>query len=92
MLAARVEVIEARNRYDKQVPGLGARFLDELDHQAGRISANPLQFPAVLADVRRARLRRFPYGLFFRTVDEIIFVLARFHSSQDPLIWQSRIA
>jgi hypothetical protein len=91
MPAARVEVIEAREWYNKQVAGLGARFLDEVDHQAGRITANPFQFPIMLADVRRARLRRFPHGLFFRALDDAIYVLACFHPSRDPLIWQNRV-
>lgn len=70
--AARLELIAAQDWYEREAPGLGARFRAEVDHQASRIVANALQFPVVLADVRRARLRRFPYGLFFRPRDEAI--------------------
>ena len=61
--AARVELIVAQDWYEKESPGLGAQFRAEVDFQIGRIAANPLLFPFVLTDVRRARLRRFPYGL-----------------------------
>jgi hypothetical protein len=64
--AARLEAIEAQDWYEREASGLGARFAAELDHQVQRIAHNPLQFPVILADVRRARLRRFPYALFFR--------------------------
>ena len=45
----------------------------------------------MLADVRRARLRTFPYGLFFRVVDDGVFVIACFHSSRDPRVWRRRV-
>jgi len=40
--------------------GLGVAFDAEIDRQASRIADNPLQFPIVLPELRRARLRRFP--------------------------------
>ena len=67
---------------------MGAAFRAELDNAVKRLSVNPLQFPLVFADIRRALLRRFPYALFFRIVDDAVFVMAWFHSSRDPRIWQ----
>ena len=89
--AARIELIEAQDWYEQASPGLGAAFRSEADHQIGRIVENPRQFPAVLADVRRARLRRFPYGLFFRAEADRILLIACFHGSRDPLIWERRL-
>lgn len=90
MPAARREIIDARNWYNGEVNGLGARFVDELDHQIERIITGPDQFPVMEADVRRARLRHFPYGLFFRQIEQTIYVLACFHSSRNPAIWRGR--
>jgi toxin ParE1/3/4 len=90
MPAAQFEIIEAQGWYEKEATGLGPLFRAEIDRQAQRILANPLQFPLTLADIRRARLRRFPYGLFFRPFDDAIYVIACFHSSRDPAIWRSR--
>jgi toxin ParE1/3/4 len=90
MPAVRLEIIEAQRWYEKEAVGLGAHFRAEVDRQAQRIIANPLQFPLMLADIRRARLGRFPYSLFFRPLDDAIYVIACFHSSRDPAIWQSR--
>jgi plasmid stabilization system protein ParE len=91
MPAARLEMIAAQDWYERQAQGLGARFRGEVDIQVQRIAATPLQFPEIQADVRRARLRRFPYGLFFRVLPEAVYVIACFHSSRDPLVWQSRV-
>lgn len=89
--AAQQEVIEGQEWYERKAAGLGRRFRDEIDRAATRLAANPLQFPVVLADVRRVRLRKFPYGLFFRLDDDTVFVIACFHSSRDPREWHRRI-
>ena len=91
MPAARLEVIEAQDWYEKERAGLGVEFRMEIDHQVSRILEHPLHFPRMLADVHRAKLRRFPYGLFFRPLDEAIYVIACFHSSRNPIVWQSRV-
>jgi toxin ParE1/3/4 len=52
---------------------------------------NPLQFPRVFQDVRRARLHTFPYGLFYRIEPGALMVIACFHASRDPQRWQRRV-
>lgn len=88
--AARAEMLDAVDWYDSHASGLGDQFVAEVEATITRIAANPLQFPAVLREVRRVRLRRFPYALFFRADDSEIFVLACFHSNRDPKRWQGR--
>lgn len=41
--------------YEDQRPGLGMRFLSELDEVFQRIESNPKQFPQLEGEVRRAR-------------------------------------
>jgi plasmid stabilization system protein ParE len=89
--AAQADVVEAQAWYEAQAPGLGARFRAELDAAVQRLAANPEGFPVVLRDVRRARLRRFPYGLFYRAPPDALVVLACFHARRDPRRWQERI-
>lgn len=55
-----------------------------------RMTENPYQFPVVLQDVHRARLRKFPYSLFFRVETQFLVVIACFHGSRDPQRWQER--
>ena len=91
MPAARLDMIDAHDWYELKQQGLGAQFSAEVGLQIERVAANPLHFPQVRGEVRRARLRRFPYALFFRDLADGIHVIACFHSSRDPLIWQKRI-
>jgi plasmid stabilization system protein ParE len=89
--AARAEVIEAQAWYEAEAPGLGVRFRGELDQLAQRVGSDPLQFPIVYRDVRRARLRRFPYGLFFRIEPDAVLVIACLHARRNPRQWQRRV-
>ena len=91
MPAARLELIAAQDWYEREDPGLGARFRAEVEVQVQRIADHAQHYPVILADVRRARLRRFPYGLFFRPLPDAIYVIACFHPRRDPDVWQSRL-
>lgn len=82
--AARGEMTEAHAWYDAHGEGLGERFLAEADAAIERIVASPHRFPRVFQDVRRARLIRFPYGLFFRDHQDTIFILACFIPAAIP--------
>ena len=89
--AARAEVIEAQDWYEAEAIGLGRRFRAELDRIAQRMADNPREFPVVFKNVRRARLRIFPYLLFFCIEPDALWIIACFHSSRDPQHWQTRV-
>ncbi len=76
--------------YEDQQAGLGAYFLAELDLVFQRIEENPLQFPRLEGDVRRALLHRFPYGVYFITESQEVKVLAVLHLHRQPDMWKSR--
>jgi hypothetical protein len=56
---AEVEIFEAALRYEREKSGLGLRFEADLERVFTRLADNPLQFPQVEAEARRALLRRF---------------------------------
>lgn len=88
---ARTELIDAQDWYENEVPGLGRRFRTAVDAVVQRMSVNPRQFPVAYKNIRRARLRRFPYALMFVIeTDETVTVIACFHGSRDPAHWQRR--
>lgn len=90
LAVARREVTDAHAWYAARSSGLGARFLDEVDRVVGLIAANPEGFPVLHRDLRRARLRRFPYSLFYRVALDGCFVVACFHARRDPAHWEAR--
>ncbi|MBX3319798.1 MAG: type II toxin-antitoxin system RelE/ParE family toxin [Nitrospira sp.] len=76
--------------YEDQRPGLGRRFLGELDEVFHRIESNPKQFPQLEHEVRRALLHRFPYGVYFIEGPDDVAILAVLHLHREPDMWKSR--
>lgn len=87
--AARAELIEAQEWYEREATGLGRRFRQSIEALIERMSGNPRQFPIVFKNLRRALLRRFPYALFFVAEENTLIVIACFHASRNPSRWQS---
>lgn len=88
--AASADVEHAYRWYETQQIGLGEEFLAAADAVMQSVVANPQQFPVVHRRTHRALFRRFPYGLYYRIVDDQIVVLACMHARRDPRRWQSR--
>lgn len=91
MPAARAELVEAQDWYESRRLGLGVRFREEVEVTVLRLRENPHQFPIVFEDLHRARLRAFPYGLFYRIETDLLVVVACFHGSRDPRWWERRV-
>jgi plasmid stabilization system protein ParE len=89
--AARAELVEAQDWYERRHAGLGMHFREEVEATVLRLQENPHQFPAVCRGVHRARLHKFPYGLFFRVETNVLVVIACFHGSRDPQRWERRV-
>jgi len=89
--AAETDLSEARDWYETESPGLSRRFLTEVRNQLDRIAENYQQFPHLRRGARRAHVRNFPYGIIFRVVGDIVYIVAIFHFSRNPRIWQKRV-
>jgi toxin ParE1/3/4 len=81
---AELDLDEAYEWYEARSEGLGEAFLRAVSACFARISSHPEAFPEVEHRVRRARLRRFPYGVFYVLRGEAIDVLAVYHSRRRP--------
>jgi toxin ParE1/3/4 len=88
--AASAELVEASEWYEGKQRGLGFEFMTEIEHCISQAAENPLQFNIVHADIRRVVARRFPYCVYFRAEPQRVVMLAVFHSSRNPSIWQDR--
>jgi plasmid stabilization system protein ParE len=64
--AAVAELDEAYRWYERERAGL---FLEAAQALIARVADNPLAFPLVHRDKRRAVFRRFPYSLIYRVVE-----------------------
>ena len=87
---AQAEFDEGFDHYEGQQAGLGVDFVARVQQVFDRISANPLMHAVVFADIRKAVVTRFPYCIYYRAEATRVEVIAVFHSSRDPSIWQGR--
>lgn len=88
--AASAELIEASAWYETKRIGLALEFIAEIDRCVSLASKHPLQFAVVREDIRRVVANHFPYSVYFRAEGSRIVVLAVFHGSRNPTIWQAR--
>jgi plasmid stabilization system protein ParE len=87
---ARVELNEAVDWYERRRPDLGSRFFAQVKATFNRIAANPQMHAPVYGPVRKARVPQFPYIVLYREEPGEVVVIAVFHTSRDPSIWQAR--
>lgn len=81
------ELTDAYLWYESQQPGLGERFVDQVDHYLALIASNPYQYPARYGnELHVAPLKTFPYLVVY-WVDKVrnaVFVTSIFHTSRKP--------
>ncbi|MDX6557144.1 MAG: toxin ParE2 [Blastocatellia bacterium] len=87
---AQADIREAATWYEGREPGLGIRFMGEIRASLQHIADNPLRFPTVDEDVRRALLHRFPYSIYFVNEPEAAAIIAVLHQHRRPAAWKSR--
>ena len=89
--AAAADLEQAWLWYEKQRAGLGDEFLEEAEAAIRRVLATPLAYAVAYKDRRRALLRRFPYSVVYRILEDQIVVLAVVHAKQRPRVWRRRL-
>jgi|APTNR8051073442_1049403.scaffolds.fasta_scaffold13276_4 toxin ParE1/3/4 len=87
---AEVELWEAVDWYDDQKEDLGKSFAFEIQETVNLIRLNPTQFPVVAGNKRKAIVNRFPFVVVFEVKDNLIFILAIFHTRRNPKGWKRR--
>jgi plasmid stabilization system protein ParE len=88
---AQRELDEAIVYYNGESPGLGDAFLLETVAAIDRIRRFPQAWHPLGNEMRRCRLRRFPYGLIYSSDEEGILILAVAHAHRKPGYWRDRI-
>lgn len=90
---ALLEVEAASQFYETNQPGLGLEFLDEVDHTIQRILANPQAWQVLEPDIRRCRLKRFPYGIIYTQVENgSVLIISVMHLHRRPNAWRENLS
>ena len=87
---AQAELDEAIGWYAEQAPGLGDVFLLETLKVLKLVAQFPQAWHPLTPEIRRCRLKRFPYSVVYTLYDEGILVLAVAHQHRKPGYWRNR--
>ena len=89
---ARTELALAWAWYEEKRVGLGDELVVCVEAAIAGASRDPDLHRRIRGEVRRALVRRFPYGVFFVTDDDELLVLAIAHDRRSPGYWESRLS
>jgi len=87
---AAIELRESIAYYESIAPGLGERFLSEIEGTLDRIAAHPTAWARFGGELRRCRMTNFPYGLIYAVQDESILIVAVANMHRNPEHWRRR--
>ena len=82
--------LEAERWYAERSPGIAEAFRAEVARTLEAVEAAPQSFPIAVRDIQKARVRRFPYTVYYVRLPEVTTVVAIIHGRRDPRRWQER--
>ena len=86
---ARFELAEAIDWYRVQHPEAGERFLRSFLQAADKLFENPNLFQSIDDEIRRVRLKDFPYNILNYTQDDRVIIVACAHAKRRPGYWRA---
>ncbi len=89
---AEADFADAVRWYGRIRYGLAADFVLCVDATVDRIMHNPHAYSPLFLNVRRALVRRFPYGVIYRVTDTLVKIEAFFPDKMDPAALYHRLA
>lgn len=90
--AAEAEHLESVAYFESKRPGLGVGYLAEFERVMATICESPGRYPIEQKpDLRRKRMKRFPFTILFREVASSVQVLAVAHHRRRPAYWLGRL-
>ncbi len=89
---AEAEHLESIAYYESTQQGLGALYLAEFEAILNQVCSAPQIYPIEKKpNIRRVRLKRFPFTVLYRLKKESIQILAVAHNRRRPDYWLGRL-
>lgn len=88
---AQAEIEAAIDFYNRDCPGLGYEFADEVFRTIRRSADNPLAWQSISQRTRRCLTHRFPYAVLYQIRGDELLVIAVMHLHRHPDSWKNRV-
>jgi hypothetical protein len=82
---------EAVKYYEKKVPGLGRRFYNSFLASLTEVETKPFVHSYLQPPVRRCKIKKFPYKIFYIINDKIIVVIGLAHAKRSNAFVKRRL-
>ena|SRR3989338_4083824 len=89
--AAKLELEDGIKWYEEQYKGLGYKFSFEIHETVKRIILFPKSYVEIDPKIRRALVKKFPYGIIYTINGENIEIIAVSNLHRIPFYWADRI-
>jgi plasmid stabilization system protein ParE len=92
-IEAEADLEGAFDWYESRRTNLGRELLDEFLLAVEAIAQSPQRWPAhpVLPEIRRYRLKRFPFALAYKIERDYCMIFAVEHLQRKPGYWRGRL-
>lgn len=88
---AEIDLDESYQCYSEKSLKVAYSFYKQINLSLNDIKQHPGFFPIVYKNVRKYIIKKFPFVIYYQLIDSVIRVIALFHTSRDPEIWNDRI-
>ena len=91
---AKNDVLETADWYDRQQPGLGDEFIEEVVTVFDALAVNPHQYCRrhPIKNIRWRYPKRFPYRVIYEVIEEerLVVIAAVIHAARHDRVWRQR--
>ena len=84
------EYSDAVRYYAQRSSELAQSFINAIEEAVFRVRETPARYPITEDNVRRCRVKKFPYSILYSVEPDYILILAVMHGKQRPGYWKSR--
>lgn len=88
---AEIDLDKSYAFYHQDSPKVADTFFKQINIAFDNIRQSPKSFPIVYKSVRKYVVKKFPFVIYYQLVDKLIQIVAIFHTSRNPEIWNARI-
>ena len=88
---AKEDIVEIAKWYDLKSVELSKRFIEQFDIAINKISKTPDAFSYLYDDVRKIRLHKFPYLIFYKVKEQTVFIYGVIHAKRNPYLYKKRL-
>jgi hypothetical protein len=85
------DILIGKNWYNSQHNKLGDEFISEIENKIQVIQSNPYLCSIIKKDIRKALVKRFPFGIYYFVNSDVINIFAVIHFSRNPKTWKHRL-